>query len=210
MRTNVNPTMNRLLSTASLCIAVLLSGCSTVKAPADVRFDFGPATPPAAAVSNPFGAVVVTDPTASSVLDSEFMYYRLNYADPLQARMYSQSRWSATPLQLIAQRLKTRIAQSGTKVLTTTDASVGMAILRTEIEDFTHIFDSKAESHGQLVLRASLFQGHKLVDQRTFTSKVPAHSADAAGGAAALTAATDAVAADIVAWLATLPSLRKQ
>jgi cholesterol transport system auxiliary component len=56
-----------------------------------------------------------------------------------------------------------------------------------------------------VVLRASLFQGHKLIDQKTFARKTAAASADAAGGARALAASTDAIAADIVAWLATLP-----
>ena len=217
MRTTVKPTMNRLLSTASLCASLcatlLLAGCSTGKAPGNTTFDFGPAAPAisaAPAASGALGAVVVTDVTGSAALDSERMYYRLNYADPLQARSYSHSRWSATPLQLVSQRLKTRLAQAGTKVLTTTDASAGVAILRTEIDDFTHSFDSQAQSHGQLVLRASLFDGHKLIDQKIFSRKMPAPSADAAGGAAALAAATDAVAADIVAWLAALPSLRKQ
>ena len=54
-----------------------------------------------------------------------------------------------------------------------------------------------ASSYGAWSLRASLFQGHKLVDQRTFSRKVAAGSADAAGGARALAQATDAVAADM-------------
>jgi len=126
-------------------------------------------------------------------------------ANPLQARTYSHSRWSASPLQMVTQRLKTRIAQSGAKVLTATDAATGVAILRTEIDDFTHSFDSITQSQGRLVLRVSLFQGHKLIDQKTFSRSTAADSADAAGGARALTASTDAVAADIVAWLAILP-----
>ena len=55
------------------------------------------------------------------------------------------------------------------------------------------------------MLRASLFNQHKLIDQKTFSRQIPAASNDAAGGARALAAATDAVAADINAWLATLP-----
>jgi cholesterol transport system auxiliary component len=189
--------------------AALLGGCASSKAPANTTFDFGPAVvaaqPPAAA----FGAVVVTDTTGSAALDQERMFYRLNYADPLQARTYAHSRWSATPLQMVTQRLKTRIAQSGAKVLTATDASTGIPILRTEIDDFTHSFDSQTKSQGTLVLRASLFQGHKLVDQKIFTRQTPAASADAGGGARALAASTDAVAADLVAWLATLPLRRE-
>lgn len=206
MRNQVNPTPNRLWMAASLCGVMLLAGCASSKAPSNSTFDFGPAAAAAAPAANAtFGAVVVTDATGSAALDNERMYYRLNYADPLQARTYAHSRWTASPLQMVTQRLKTRIAQSGTKVLTTTDASTGVSILRTEIDDFTHSFDSKAQSQGSLVLRASLFQGHKLIDQKTFSRQTAANSADAAGGARALAASTDAVAADIVAWLATLP-----
>ena len=84
-----------------------------------------------------------------------------------------------------------------------------MPLLRIDVDDFTHSFDSTASSYGQLVLRASLFQGHALVDQRTFSRKVAAASADAAGGARALAQAADAVSADMIGWLAT-QNLRKQ
>jgi cholesterol transport system auxiliary component len=205
----MNLTTHKLLLAAASCGVLLLAGCASEKPQSNLTFDFGPAvvtTPPSAPAT---GAVVVTDVTGSAALDNERMSYRLNYADPQQARTYAHSRWSATPLQMVTQRLKTRIAQSGTKVLNATDASDGVAILRTEVDDFTHSFDSQAQSHGQLVLRASLFQGHKLIDQKTFSRKTGAGSADAAGGARALAAATDAVAADIVAWLGTLPITRK-
>lgn len=202
--------MNRLLLAATTCASLLLAGCASEKnTPTDVTFDLGPTAATAAPTSAPVGAVVVTDVTGSAALDSEKMTYRLNYADALQARAYANSRWSATPLQLVTQRLKTRIAQAGIKVLSATDASAGISILRTEIDDFTHTFDSPLQSQGQLVLRASLFQGHKLIDQKTFVRKTPAVTVNAAGGAYALSASTDAVAADIVAWLATLP-LKKE
>ncbi len=200
-------TLTRLLCAAAGCGALLLTGCASEKPVANTTFDFGPATMTAAAPATPaIGAVVVTDVTGLAALDNERMFYRLNYADPLQARSYAHARWSATPLQMVTQRLKTRIAQTGIKVLTPTDASDGVAILRTEVDDFTHSFDSQSQSYGQLVLRVSLFQGHKLIDQRTFSRKDPARSADAAGGARALAGATDAVAADIVSWLASLPA----
>ena len=204
MRNPVNLTpLRTLLPTLLACL--LLGACATDKAPQNTSFDFGPAPLAASPGTAPAFPVVVTDVTGSAALDSERMYYRLNYADPLQARSYAHSRWTVTPLQMVTQRLKTRIAQSGAKVLTTTDASTGVAILRTEIDDFSHSFDSQAQSHGTLVLRASLFHGHKLVDQKIFSRKTAATSADAAGGARALATSTDAVAADLVAWLATLP-----
>ena len=207
--TTASGTMHRLLLAASAGAVLLLAGCASEKPAQNTTFDFGPAIGAAqfgqAPARAPIGAIVVGDVTGSAALDSERMYYRLNYSDPLQARAYANSRWSATPLQMVTQRLKSRIAQSGAKVLSVSDAANGVPILRLEVDDFSHHFDSQSQSHGQLVLRASLFQGHKLIDQKTFDRKTPATSLDAGGGARALAGATDTVASDVIAWLATLP-----
>jgi len=193
---------------------LLLTGCASQKGEPNTQFDFGPASPPAAAqaaqpAQDPLAAIVVTDVTGSSALDNERMFYRLSYADALQARSYANSRWTANPLQMMTQRLKTRIAQSGTKVLSETDASNGIPILRVDVDEFVHDFRSAAQSEGQVALRASVFQGHVLVDQRSFTRSTAANTPDAAGGARALAASTDAIAADIVAWLGTLKLTRR-
>ena len=192
----------------------LMAGCASQKGEPNTQFDFGPAVPPAAAraaqpAQDPLAAIVVTDVTGSNALDSERMFYRLSYADALQARSYANSRWTANPLQMMTQRLKTRIAQSGTKVLSETDASNGIPILRVDVDEFVHDFRSAAQSEGQVALRASVFQGHVLVDQRSFTRSTAANTPDAAGGARALAASTDAIAADIVAWLGTLKLNRR-
>jgi cholesterol transport system auxiliary component len=197
---------------------LLLAGCASQKGEPATQFDFGPAMPPVTAASSaqeqaqaatPIGAIVITDATGSSALDSERMFYRLSYADALQARSYANSRWTANPLQMMTQRLKTRIAQSGAKVLSETDASNGVPILRIDVDEFIHNFRSAAQSEGQVALRASVFRGHVLVDQRSFARTTAAGSADAAGGARALAGSTDAIAADIVAWLGTLPLNRR-
>lgn len=190
----------------ALAATLALAGCASEKPANNTSFDFGSAALPApAAAAAALPALVVTDATGSPALDSERMYYRLNYADALQARSYANSRWSATPLQMVSQRIKSRIAQSGAKVLGVTDAAAGVPILRLEVDEFSHVFSSADQSAGQLILRASLFQGHKLIDQKTFNRSTPAASANAAGGARALAASTDAAAADIIAWLASLP-----
>lgn len=195
----------RLLAALAVAGAALLAGCAATKSPSNALYDFGPAATPAGTAAAPLPALVVTDVTGSPALDSERMFYRLNYSDPLQARAYANSRWSATPLQMVTQRFKSRIAQAGVKVVSATDASNGIPLLRVEVDDFTHNFDSATQSYGQVVLRASLFQGHTLVDQKTFSRKTDSSSADAAGGTRALAASTDALAADILAWLAALP-----
>lgn len=211
MRTDVNRHLHTILTCALLAGAALLAGCASGKGSRqNTLFDFGAPGAPAAHRNGPadpaapLPALVVSDATGSAALDSERMFYRLNYADALQARTYANSRWSATPLQMVTQRLKARIAQSGVKVLSVTDAAAGVPILRVEIDDFVHAFDSATSSSGQLVLRASVFNGHDLIDQKTFSHATPAPTLDAAGGARALAASTDAAAADIVAWLATL------
>lgn len=190
--------------------ALLLTGCASQKGEPTTQFDFGPATPAATPAAQPaLGAIVVSDVTGSGALDNERMLYRLSYADALQARAYANSRWTATPLQMLTQRLRTRIAQSGAKVLTENDVSTGVPIMRVDVDEFSHNFSGVAQSEGLVTLRASVFQGHVLIDQRSFTRSTPAGSADAAGGARALAASTDAIAGDIVAWLGGLNLTRR-
>jgi len=214
MRTTV--TANSLRSFAVLTFAALaLAGCASNKAQENTNYDFGPAvvtaaTPPqAASAPATMPSVVVMDATGPAALENERMYYRLNYADALQARTYANSRWASNPLQMLTQRVKTRLAQSGMKVLSSTDASTGVPLLRIEVDDFVHAFTGAAQSEGQVTLRASLFNERRLLDQRTFTRTTPAASADAPGGARALAASTDAVASDILAWLATVDTRKR-
>ncbi len=185
-------------------LALTLSACASQKGQPTTQFDFGPAATAQDPAQGMLGSVVVTDVTGSSALDNERMFYRLSYADPLQARTYANSRWTANPLQLLTQRFKTRLAQSGARVLSETDAATGIPLLRIDVDEFIHDFGGVSQSTGVVAVRASVFQGHILVDQKSFRQAVAAPSADAAGGARALAASTDAIAADIVAWLGTL------
>ncbi|QOL50598.1 membrane integrity-associated transporter subunit PqiC [Massilia litorea] len=202
MRIPLNTNLHRLLGAAVLACAV--AGCASNKNKADnTQFDFGPlGAPTAPAAQAPLAAIVVMDATGSPTFENERMVYRLNYNDPLQARTYANSRWSANPLLLVTQRIKSRLAQAGVKVLSATDSATDVPILRLEVDEFSHAFVSTVASEGRLVLRASLFSGHALLDQKTFLRATPAPSADAAGGAQALTASTDAAAADMIGWLA--------
>lgn len=201
----LHPTLHSSRFLIAAACALLFAGCASQKGQSTTQFDFGPAAAQAsAAPAAARGAIVVTDITGSSALDSERMFYRLSYADQMQARTYANSRWTANPLQLMTQRVKTRIGQSGARVLSETDASLGIPLLRIDVDEFVQDFSSASQSAGQVAVRASVFQGHTLVDQRTFVRSTPASSADAAGGARALATSTDAVAADIVGWLGTL------
>lgn len=207
MRTYVNLRFKTGALIPALAAAALLCACSsTTRGPAMATYDFGPLPPMAAGPApSALPALIVAEVSGPAWLDHQVMAYRLVYADPLQARPYASSHWSTTPLQLLSQRMKSRIAQAGVKVLSVTDAAAGVALLRIEADDFSHNFASPAQSSALLSLRASLFQGRKLIDQRSFSHTAAAPSPDAAGGVRALASATDAVATDIIAWLSAMP-----
>ena len=197
--------ITRHLTALLLASAFLLGGCAS-RGPVPTFYDFGPTAPLAAAqpAAPALPVLVIADASGPAWLDSQRMYYRLLYADAQQSRPYAYNRWNTPPLQLLSQRLKTRVAQSGVKVLSTTDAAAGMPLLRIDVDDFSQNFDTQTQSSGHVSLRASLFRGHRLIDQKTFSRSGPAGSADAQGGAQALAAASDAIAADLLAWLGTL------
>jgi cholesterol transport system auxiliary component len=79
-------------------------------------------------------------------------------------------------------------------------------ILRIELEEFSHYFETPTQSWGLVRLRATLLDntsaGERLVDQRSVISRSPAPTPDAPGGARAMAAATDAAAAEIAQWVA--------
>jgi len=220
-----------ILLIATIAAAAVLAGCAS-KGPQPTSYDFGPMGAPQApaslapsaagtdgmsgsngsngttgvsSASAGIPALVVSDVSGPASLDTQRMFYRLMYADARQSRPYAYNNWSVTPLQLLSQRLKARIAQSGVKVVSTTDAAGGLPLLRLEADEFSQNFDTATQSSASVTLRASVFRNHKLVDQRTFSRTARAPSADAAGGASALAESTDGIAADILAWLATLP-----
>lgn len=200
--------MKKNIILVAMIATAALAGCAS-KGPQPTTYDFGPLGEPSPRPPSPMTAavpaIVVSDVGGPASLDSQRMYYRLTYADALQSRPYAYNTWSVTPLQLMSQRLKARIAQAGVKVVSTTDAAGGLPLLRLEADDFSQNFDSATQSSASITLRASVFRNHKLVDQRTFTRTARAPSADAAGGAKALAECTDGIAAGILGWLTTLP-----
>jgi cholesterol transport system auxiliary component len=186
---------------AALAVALafgMLAGCAgNPAALSNVRYDLGPV--PQAATSGPLPAVKVLDVTAPETLASDKLIYRLSYADAQQTASYANSRWTMMPSQLLTQRLRDALSQRGT-VLTGADG-VSAPVLKVDLNEFEQIFDSQTQSHGAVTARATLIHRGKVLAQRTFTASAPASSADAAGGAQALAAASDDLVAQISTWL---------
>ncbi len=192
------------------CGFLLLAGCTVQSGRLSGAnlYDLGPLPSAHPASAQPALVLSVADVVPSAWLDSPLIYYRLLYADAQQPGAYAHHRWIMRPTELFGQRLKARIVQAGGVAASAVDGPVNLALLKIEADDFTHQFESPGRSFGSIAVRASLYHGRTLVAQKSFATRAPAPSNDAAGAAHALAAASDAVIADMLAWLATQPLKR--
>lgn len=200
---------------AAVVLAAALAGCSALpdRPSRPTLYDFGPgamtAEPQDRRASLP--PIALDEIETAGVADTAAVLFRLQYADAQQLQPYAQSRWSIPPAQLVRQRVREHLGQRRA-VLSTDDIvsqqRIGDAaprILRLQLEEFSQVFRSTTDSVGVIRLRATLVenapQGERLVGQRTVVVQRPAPTADAPGGVKALTAATDAAAEELSAWL---------
>lgn len=199
---------------------VLMAGCSALPQPPSrpALYDFGPGTAVQTAAERggpQLPPLTLDDIEAPGVSEgSNAVLYRLAYADAQQLRPYSLARWSQPPALLFHQRLREQLGQR--RAILRPDNGAALArnaeqggrlppVLRVELEEFSHIFSSPAESAGLVRVRATVVdvlpQGETLRGQQVFTVRVPARTADAPGGVAALAQASTVVADEVAAWL---------
>jgi len=199
-----------------LALVLALAGCGVLpdKPARTTLYDFGPGALSVAAVAAPGAprrpALALPDIDANARIDGTQLLYRLGYADANELRPYRQSRWSLAPAQLLRQRLRDALAQRRTVLDPQDSATIAHSetrpqTLRVSLEEFSQYFESPASSVGLVRLRATLTQGtpggDRVLGQRTFTVRLPAPSADAPGGVNALSAASDAIVEQLVAWV---------
>lgn len=179
-------------------IAFLLSGLLILAAcagsgrgRADIAiYDLGPAAAAPATAAPPGIALEIRLP---AWLDAPAMSYRLAYADPQRLHAFAQARWAASPQQLLQQRLRQQLA------LTPGGAP---CTLRVELDDFSQSFAAPGSSSARVSGEALLLgKGRALRARQPLRIEVPAASADAAGGAAALAAAADRLSTTLAQWL---------
>lgn len=198
---------------ALFALLPVLAACSALpdKPVREVQYDFGP-LPASGGSAAPSGTpLVLPEFEVSASLETSALLYRLGYSDPFQLRPYAYARWSAPPGQLLRQRLREVLGRTRPVLDPAAAASLARRggsmppVLRVELEEFSHFFESQGTSRGELRMRCTLMDhsgaGERLVAQRSFDLQQPAPTADAAGGVRALTAAADAAARDIIAWL---------
>lgn len=191
-----------LLSIGLLC----LSACalSPSRQVATTAYDFDPVQAFRHAAASPrlSGHIVVDGVTAPAWMDNSNMYYRLAYQNAASPQRYAESRWVMSPAALLTTRLKSRVAQ----------ASEGMVVranngprdehnLTIELDEFDQIFDGPDQSRVVIALRATLRSSDGWLVQRVFATEEPASTPDAAGGARALTEASDELIQGIIDWI---------
>lgn len=186
---------------------VFLAGCATQRPDTVVKvYDFGLAPLPVVATGPQSGLATVAlfEPQVSHQLEGNALLYRLVYADPQQLRPYALTRWSMPPAQLISQRLRQQLGQQ--RAVVVPGEAAAQFNLRLMLEEFSQVFDSPAQSHGVVRMRATLTQrtssGETLLAQQSFVVKQPASTPDAAGAVRALTAASDQAVVQVSEWLA--------
>ncbi|MDM0002456.1 ABC-type transport auxiliary lipoprotein family protein [Variovorax sp. J22P240] len=207
----------RLSGLGGVVVLLLATGCGALpdKPARATLYDFGPgaaSSAPASIAPKPaLPPIALAEIDATSRLDGTQMLYRLGYADANELRPYGQSRWSQAPAQLVRQRVREALAVGHTVLGPEESATIARTegrvpdTLRLSLEEFSHFFESPTSSAGLVRISATLIRsnpgGDRVLAQRTFTAQRPAPSNDAPGGVKALAAASDAVAADLVAWV---------
>lgn len=123
------------------------------------------------------------------------MGYRLLAVQPTRRQVYAESRWAAPPAQLVELSLRRALG-----------AGQGGCRLRIELDEFAQVFEPGGGSRGVIEVRAGLLppRGEQAVAIRAFSLSWPASTADAAGGVAALQAATRALGGELAGWLSSL------
>ncbi len=182
----------------AICAGLALVACGGNAGTRELlRYDFGGFTVAGggAGVRLPLASVEVQ---AASWLAGPDMYFRLTYAEPLQRRSYSESRWAAPPAELLEAFLKRRILSGQPE-----SGAVGCRLLLA-LDELEQRFDAPQGSRVALEVRVQLLaaRGGETLSGRSFLVQKPAAAPDARGGAAAARDAVHTLTVDIEGWLA--------
>lgn len=175
---------------SALLLALFLAGCAGVPRaprPAEV-YDLGPGR----AASMESGLVGVVQIQAPSWLRSAAMQYRLSYVSANQRNSYLESRWAASPAELLLGLLNRSLK------------AAGRCRLEVDLDEFIQDYASASQSDGVIEARARLRGDGMLLSSRRFSLRLPAPSPDAQGGVAALTRGSLQLTAEMSGWLSGL------
>jgi len=164
----------------------LLAACGAGSTATDPRtYDLGLEAPAARLPAMRVGSV-----RAAAPFDSAEMQYRLAYRNPAEIAAFANSRWAATPAEMLRKQL-----------LRASGDGHGKCSLEVEIQEFSQVFSAKEASEVRIDLRASVRGGAA----RMLSVVEPNGGPDAAGGAAAFARAANRAVGELGAWIAAQP-----
>jgi cholesterol transport system auxiliary component len=168
--------------------ALLLAACALPGgSDALVRvYDLGLTEPAARPIGARIGQVRVTAP-----LNSTDMHYRLAYRDAAELMSFSQSRWAATPAELVRKRF----------VRSVEAAAGARCTLDIEVNEFSQVFSARDTSEALVELRLVLADAGGRIAEHTVRVNLPGAGADAAQGVAVMARATDESISRSAAWV---------
>jgi len=175
-----------------LFLASLLNGCGGA-VPAESRtLDLGLAAPAATLPAVRIGSVRAVTP-----FESTDMQYRLAYRNAAEISVFANSRWAASPAELLRKQL-----------LRAANDKPGKCALDIEIHEFTQMFSAKETSEARIELRAWLGAGASRANSRGWSIVEANAGADALSGAAAFSRAANRAIGELGAWIAEQPLCR--
>ncbi len=176
-----------------LALALLAACGGMARSPSSIAtYDLGPQA--AAPNNRAVASLRSLDVLAAPWLESSAMQYRLAYAASQRRQAYAESRWAATPAELLAHALRKRMLSGPAE---------GACRLRVELDEFLQVFDDERNSRALLEARVQLVApgDGAVLARHDFSLARAAASADAAGGAAALAAAAEELSGQLRDWL---------
>jgi cholesterol transport system auxiliary component len=168
-----------------LAAIVLLAGCGGAAAPEPRSYDLGLAAP-----ADALPPARIAHVRAMAPFDSTDMQYRLAYRDAAEIAAFANSRWAATPAEMLRRQL-----------LRAANDRPGRCIVEVEIHEFTQIFSAKEASDARIDLRAWVRGGAT----RSWSVVEPNAGANAASGAAAFARAANRAVGELAGWIAAQP-----
>lgn len=186
------------MRTLLLLSVLLLSACTLGRQASGVDtavYDLGPGPGKTAVAPLPG---IVLEVRMPQWLDALNVQYRLLYGDRTRVHEYAYARWAGNPASLVQQRLRQHLG------LPTVQGGVAATcMVSLDVEEFGQVFSAPGQSGSVIRGEARLLgKGRQWIASRPILVEVPAVSADAAGGIAALAAGTDRLAAELGGWLA--------
>lgn len=134
---------------------------------------------------------------AVAPFDGVEMQYRLAWRNAAELSAFAHSRWAATPGELLRKQL-----------LRASGEGIANCALEIELQEFSQVFASQTESEARIEMRAQLLGPKGRLGARSLRVSEPGGGADATGGVAALSRATDRVTGELAAWIASQPDCR--